>query len=499
MIPRTICRAALLALLYAATCPSSLAQKPPKESWTGMYFNGKKIGYSNIKTEDSSFHGKSAVKITSDSITRIELLGNKVSQDASFTLFTDSSYTPLYQEFKMSSNGSSMAFKADYLPGKIRCVVNAGGGDTVKEVPVPPGVKLVGDSSLANQGKPVPVGHKETFHYLNPVTLALDRLDIEVLASEMVRLGGTDYKALKIKATTPLGAMTSWETLSGEVLKGELPLGMSIYKESREVAHNMSASMPLFAVAGFAPAVASSYTPPPDFAAATAISVEKPIQKPRETRSLSVVVSGIDDKARVISDSRQLAASVAGQAGAHRLDVVVKQFDPNTSVKLPITSPNMKSYLDRAAYLETDDPQIRDTALEIKGTEKNAYKVASAIRKWVHKTMKPDYTIGVPRSCVNLYRDPKGVCRDYATLFAGLARAAGVPTRLAGGILYAEGKFYYHAWVECWVGEWVAFDPTLTTDYVDATHVKFSQGDVTDMYNVAGIVGRIKLKVLSVQ
>ena len=77
-----------------------------------MYFNGKKIGYSNIKTESATFKGQSAFKITSDSVTRIELLGTKVAQDASLTLFTDTSYLPLHQEFKMSSNGSAMSFRA---------------------------------------------------------------------------------------------------------------------------------------------------------------------------------------------------------------------------------------------------------------------------------------------------------------------------------------------------------------------------------------------------
>jgi hypothetical protein len=38
--------------------------------------------------------------------------------------------------------------------------------------------------------------------------------------------------------------------------------------------------------------------------------------------------------------------------------------------------------------------------------------------------MKPDYTIGVPRSCKDVLQRPRGVCRDYATLFAGLARAS---------------------------------------------------------------------------
>ena len=94
-----------------------------------------------------------------------------------------------------------------------------------------------------------------------------------------------------------------------------------------------------------------------------------------------------------------------------------------------------------------------------------------------------------------------GVCREYATLFAALARAAGIPTRLCGGVVYKEGELRYHAWNECRVtddpGGWIPFDATADGDFVDATHVKPSQGDVTDMYDFAAAVGRLKAQVIS--
>lgn len=114
--------------------------------------------------------------------------------------------------------------------------------------------------------------------------------------------------------------------------------------------------------------------------------------------------------------------------------------------------------------------------------------------------MTPDASIGVPRTSTDIFARRRGVCRDYATLYTALARAAGVPTRLCSGIVYAEGKFFYHAWAESWVGQWIAFDPTLYdpghgVDFVDATHIKFAQGDVTSMFAVVSIVGRLQIAV----
>lgn len=61
-----------------------------------------------------------------------------------------------------------------------------------------------------------------------------------------------------------------------------------------------------------------------------------------------------------------------------------------------------------------------------------------------------------------------GVCQDVAHLALGALRAIGVPARYVSGYLHptrggevgetVTGES--HAWVEWWVGEWVAYDPT---------------------------------------
>jgi len=49
---------------------------------------------------------------------------------------------------------------------------------------------------------------------------------------------------------------------------------------------------------------------------------------------------------------------------------------------------------------------------------------------------------GLLRTAKEIMANRDGVCREYATLFAALARAAGVPTRLCGGILYSQNAFF---------------------------------------------------------
>ena len=92
------------------------------------------------------------------------------------------------------------------------------------------------------------------------------------------------------------------------------------------------------------------------------------------------------------------------------------------------------------------------------------------------------------------------VPRIVAAYGAGrILNAKTARSQFVGGIVYAEGRFFYHAWDECWLGKWVPFDSTLPGSFVDATHIKFSQGDVTEMYNVARVVGRLKIEVISAE
>jgi hypothetical protein len=491
-----------LSLLVAAFAFTAFTQPlradaAGRETWLGLYFNGKKIGYTSLIVEQSDYRGKPAWKIISNSVTRIELLGNRVSQDVDVISYTDLSYAPLYQEYKISSNQSVLQLKAEYSSDRIVCRVDSGGGENVKEIKIPKGVKIIGDSTNVTQGQRIEVGKRATYHFLNPLTIDLDKTEVYVEAMETVTFEGKTFQAYRVNITGTMGKLTSWESTEGEPLKSEMPLGMVMFRESKAVAMDMESKLPAFTVTSKSKTVKpAAYMPPSDFAIATSIKPTTPIKNPRATRNLTIRISGIDNDALMISDSRQTYTAMSSPKNSFQIRVTAKSFSPEKSLSLPISNPEVSRYQKPAPYLELDNPELKQTAEEIRGTETNAYRVAAKIRAWVHAQMKPDFTIGVPRSSSEIFKRRRGVCRDYATLFAGLSRAAGIPTRVVGGITYGEGRFFYHAWVECWVGEWVPFDPTLDTDFVNATHIKFAQGDVTDMYNSVRIVGKVKIEVL---
>src|SRR5690349_11826853 len=159
------------------------------------------------------------------------MLGNKVSQDVSTLTFTDSSYTPLYQEYTIKSNGSAMNLKAEYVPGKILCTIN---GTSKKTVDVPKGAELLSDDTSSGLGKAMAPGTKKTYYFLSPLTVSLERIDLEAEAKQELKSSGKAIGAIRVVSKTTLGNMVTWQDSHGELIKGELSLGpltMSMFTE----------------------------------------------------------------------------------------------------------------------------------------------------------------------------------------------------------------------------------------------------------------------------
>ena len=81
-------------------------------------------------------------------------------------------------------------------------------------------------------------------------------------------------------------------------------------------------------------------------------------------------------------------------------------------------------------------------------------------------------------------------------LYVALARAIGLPARTDAGLVYLRGHFYYHAWPEVWLGQWVAVDPTFGQFPADASHLRFVIGGLARQVLEGREVGREQLAAL---
>jgi transglutaminase-like putative cysteine protease len=77
-----------------------------------------------------------------------------------------------------------------------------------------------------------------------------------------------------------------------------------------------------------------------------------------------------------------------------------------------------------------------------------------------------------------------------------LARSLGLPARAVAGLVYLDGSFFYHAWPEVWLGDWVAVDPTFGQTPADATHLRFTTGSLAQQVEIARLIGALSIEVV---
>jgi len=150
------------------------------------------------------------------------------------------------------------------------------------------------------------------------------------------------------------------------------------------------------------------------------------------------------------------------------------------------------------ALIQSNDPRIVSLARRIVGDEKRAWMAAKLITVWVHDSLKKEITFGIPNA-LQVLETRKGDCNEHTQLFVALARAVGLPARIAAGLAYVDGKFFYHAWPEVLIDDWVAVDPTFGQLKADAAHLRFVIGGVARQTELVRLMGNLKIDVLSVK
>ena len=112
-------------------------------------------------------------------------------------------------------------------------------------------------------------------------------------------------------------------------------------------------------------------------------------------------------------------------------------------------------------------------------------------------SLKKQITFGVPNA-LQVLQARTGDCNEHTQLFVALARAVGLPARIAAGLAYVDGKFFYHAWPEVLLDDWVAVDPTFGQFPADAAHLRFVTGGIARQTELLRLMGNLKIDVLAV-
>jgi hypothetical protein len=183
-------------------------------------------------------------------------------------------------------------------------------------------------------------------------------------------------------------------------------------------------------------------------------------------------------------DTLEIVQAVASQASS-------------APYRLPSRDTALARWLAPEPLIQSHDPRIAAQARRVIERERSPARVAELLVHWVHRRL--NRTVPQPGSVPSaekVLETGRGDCNEAATLFVALARSTGLPARTVAGLIYLNGRFYYHAWAEIYLNDWIAVDPTFDQFPADAAHLPIAVGGLARQVELVPLIGRLKLEVL---
>ena len=320
-------------------------------------------------------------------------------------------------------------------------------------------------------------GRRHQWMLFDPATLRNAPVTLDVGKREIVRVGTTPVPAFRVSMEFSGIQTTAWITDTGEVVREESPMGLITVKETADRAQAMAV-----------PANIQSDL----YEAAAIVPVGRQrIDDPRDVRRLRVRLEGGELGDPDLDGGSQ---RVAGN--------VFEMLDPE-SLRPGPRDGSAARYLEPEAFIESDDPGIRAEAERaVRGSTSPRVR-AERLTRYVNQMLEKKPTISLP-SAREVLRTKVGDCNEHTALYVAMARASGIPARIAVGLVYLRGAFYYHAWPEVYLEEptgglWLPVDPTLNEFPADATHLRLARGGLEKQAAILPLVGKLKMTVLDLE
>ena len=339
---------------------------------------------------------------------------------------------------------------------------------------------VVGTRRLIREAK---IGGTAAFEVFEPsmsrafkVTCKLLRFEERLISGVKTRIGVVEvaYDVLPIKTT-------EYVTTDGEMLETVVGGFFTLRLEPEKVAKDVKTAF--------------------DALRAGVIPVKQKLGKPHDVVVLKMRVAGVTDVARLIDDDRQTYVHVGqGAAAVHTVTITPARAPaepPARPVALGPEQDDIAKWLRPTTLAQSGSPEIIAAAKRIVGDTTDSWQAAKKIQAWVYRTVKKRYLAALSNA-LGVLKKKAGDCSEHAVLFVALCRAAGIPARQVFGLGYwpRMNGFGSHAWAEVYVGRWVAVDPTWGQDLVDATHLKFGEGESDAFGSAASLLGGLKIEVI---
>jgi len=437
------------------------------EEWWGVFYRGEKIGYAwqSITAKPAGY------ELRDRSVLNLNLLGTVQPAETRLEMAANEDWILERFNFELTSREIRFSARGARNNNKLTLEIDSAGHRSAQEITLTQAPYLLAALKPYVVTQQLETGKKFFFSTFDPSTLSQQVTTVVIEGREQIRIGNRLEAAIKLRQSFRGISVLSWIDGQGRTLKEESPAGMSLVRQDEAQARNLSSrAMAL------------------DIVARTAIPVATPIVNAAARQSVEVKLSGFDLANFPLDGGRQ-------RLNENRLAIRLEDLPRPGARKLPIADSRVSAYLRPTPFLQSDHPSIKALAEKILNGETDAQRAAVKLKDWVYKEIAKEPTVSIPNA-LQVLQTRKGDCNEHTVLFNALARAAGIPAKTVVGVVYLRGAFYYHAWSEVWLGQWISLDSVFNQFPADVTHVKFLEGEIDRQIDILQLIGNLKIEVL---
>ncbi|HEX5093774.1 MAG TPA: transglutaminase-like domain-containing protein [Burkholderiales bacterium] len=453
-----------------APAPRTLSEWPWQEIWTGVVFRGQKVGFSRLSLRPAA-DAPGAWDLESESALRLRFLGvdKRVSLRASDRVNGELQLLRFRYDYVL--DGSRLRVEGERSAQGLRVRTEAAGSST--------------EALLAPESPALPASALALLPALRGLRVG-DSARVTVFVGESQSLAAAEIRVGAYEASTLFEGKAYRVTTSLLGLETETWLDAQARPLLETAMHGAMISAledPARARAYLVEASLAKDETLLDFSRIPSAAVPRP----RSASALHVVLVGVPPSLQVPDDAGQRC-----QRSGERLDCRIDRRPRGRSAE----SGDAQRYLRPTIAVPSHEGQFTALARSLDVRTADPDGSIGRLLTWIDANIAKEAVDAF--SAADVLRERRGECQGHAYLFAALARAGGLPTRVVNGLVYmpeSEG-FLYHTWNEVWIpGEgWRAVDATFAQPRADATHVALVVGEsAAELAPLAALVGQARV------
>lgn len=483
----------------AATAPD-LREETISDSWMVMKINGAESGYTHTVVRRLGEGAGALYETATDVRMKMNRLGAVVDIVTQQRWVEDAHGGLLRVESATLMSAQETTTIVTFEDGRARVGTTIMGDTTDREVEVPPdtlGPYWLSERILARFDEE---GAQFELSSWSSDMLQAIPVEVRIAGREELFLGGEKRSLVRFVATMEMMGKLESTTWSDDE-------GLPHRTETELLGLNFESVASDEATARRAYETGSLLSP--DVFSATVIVADEFLPVPRSIESARLLIvprregvelPDLDDPRQRVLERRE-DGSVLVETRS-----LVPPAEHGGARPLETVPEDLEVALAASAMIQCDHADIVSVAGEAVQGETDPWRAAQASEVWVRDNVtEKGMDVGFA-SALEVCTNRAGDCTEHAVFLCAISRAAGIPSRVAMGLIYMGGIWGGHAWTEVWVdGEWYALDGTIGNGSVDALHLTLAtmnlDGGASPAQDFAGLfstIGEVDIEVLEV-